>query len=164
MSKKKKQKQPPKNKNQVNNPNAGGGGGGGPNIGPAGGNPAGGFLSALGSFVGAIAMHHKSISEMQTGEGKTLTAVLPLYLNALTGKPVHLVTVNDYLAQRDCQWVGVILRKLGLTTAALISGMPPEERRAAYACDVVYGTASEFGFDYLRDNSTAIRPEELVQM
>ncbi|NCF70136.1 MAG: preprotein translocase subunit SecA [Chlamydiales bacterium] len=114
-------------------------------------------------LVGAIAMHHKSISEMQTGEGKTLTAVLPLYLNALTGKPVHLVTVNDYLAQRDCQWVGVILRKLGLTTAALISGMPPEERRAAYACDVVYGTASEFGFDYLRDNSTASRPEELVQ-
>jgi preprotein translocase subunit SecA len=114
-------------------------------------------------LLGAIAMHEKSISEMQTGEGKTLTAILPLYLNALSSKPVHLITVNDYLAERDCQWVGVILRKLGLTTASLLSGMPSEDRKIVYSSDVVYGTASEFGFDYLRDNSTATRPEELVQ-
>jgi preprotein translocase subunit SecA len=114
-------------------------------------------------LVGAIAMHHGSISEMQTGEGKTLTAVLALYLNALTGKPVHLVTVNDYLASRDCQWVGSILRWLGLTTAALTSGAPMDQRKAIYNADVVYGTASEFGFDYLRDNSLAQRKEDQVQ-
>lgn len=114
-------------------------------------------------LVGAIAMHQGCIAEMQTGEGKTLTAVMPLYLNALTGKPVHLVTVNDYLAQRDCQWVGTILRWLGLTTGSLTNETPTEERRQIYACDVVYGTASEFGFDYLRDNSMATRAEEQVQ-
>ncbi len=112
---------------------------------------------------GAIAMHYGCIAEMQTGEGKTLTAVMPLYLNALTGKPVHLVTVNDYLAQRDCQWVGTILRWLGLTTGALTNDTPPEKRNALYACDVVYGTASEFGFDYLRDNSMASSKQEQVQ-
>lgn len=114
-------------------------------------------------LVGGIALHRCSIAEMQTGEGKTLTAVLPLYLNALTGKPVHLVTVNDYLAERDCQWVGSILRWLGLTTGALTNETPMEHRKQIYECDVVYGTASEFGFDYLRDNSIATSKEEQVQ-
>ncbi|QLH37578.1 MAG: preprotein translocase subunit SecA [Parachlamydiaceae bacterium] len=113
--------------------------------------------------VGAIALHHGSIAEMQTGEGKTLTAVMPLYLNALTGKPVHLVTVNDYLATRDCEWVGTVLRWLGLTTGALTNETPLEKRKETYLSDVVYGTASEFGFDYLRDNSMASRKEEQVQ-
>lgn len=114
-------------------------------------------------LVGAIALHSGYIAEMQTGEGKTLTATMPLYLNALTGKPVHLVTVNDYLCSRDCQWVGSILRFLGLTTGVLTNDTPPHERRAVYACDVVYGTSSEFGFDYLRDNSMCMRKEEQVQ-
>jgi preprotein translocase subunit SecA len=114
-------------------------------------------------MVGAIAMHYGSIAEMQTGEGKTLTAVMALYLNALTGKPVHLVTVNDYLARRDCEWVGTILRWLGLTTGSLTNGVPIEERQGIYACDVVYGTSSEFGFDYLRDNSMAMSKEQQVQ-
>lgn len=114
-------------------------------------------------LIGAIAMHLGTISEMMTGEGKTLTAVLPLYLNALTGKPVHLVTVNDYLAERDCQWVGTVLRWLGLTTGALTNATPIEQRKQIYNCDVVYGTASEFGFDYLRDNSMAMNKDEQVQ-
>lgn len=114
-------------------------------------------------ILGAIAMHHGTLAEMQTGEGKTLTAVMPLYLNALTGKPVHLVTVNDYLAQRDCEWVGTILRWLGLTTGALTNAVPLEERKSIYENDVVYGTASEFGFDYLRDNSMAMTKEQQVQ-
>lgn len=114
-------------------------------------------------IVGAIAMHHGTIAEMHTGEGKTLTAVMPLYLNALTGKPVHLVTVNDYLANRDCQWVGSILRWLGLTTGSLTNNTPQDERKTVYEADVVYGTSSEFGFDYLRDNSMATSKEEQVQ-
>ena len=114
-------------------------------------------------MLGGIAMHKGTIAEMQTGEGKTLTAVLPLYLNALTGRPVHLVTVNDYLAERDCQWVGSVLRWLGLTTGALTGSTPMEKRQEVYGCDVVYGTASEFGFDYLRDNSMARSQEEQVQ-
>jgi len=114
-------------------------------------------------IVGAISLHQGNISEMQTGEGKTLTAVLPLYLNALTGRPVHLVTVNDYLAKRDCEWVGTILRWLGLTTSALTNETPIEERSSVYEADVVYGTASEFGFDYLRDNSMAASKEQQVQ-
>lgn len=113
--------------------------------------------------VGAIAMHNGTIAEMQTGEGKTLTAVMALYLNALTEKPVHLVTVNDYLAQRDCQWVGTVLRWLGLTTGALTNDVPTHLRKAIYQSDVVYGTASEFGFDYLRDNSMCQAKEEQVQ-
>lgn len=112
-------------------------------------------------IIGAIAMHHGAISEMQTGEGKTLTAVMPLYLNALTGKAVHLVTVNDYLVQRDCQWVGSILRWLGLTTGALTNDT--QNRKEVYGCDVVYGTSSEFGFDYLRDNSMAFSKNQQVQ-
>ena len=114
-------------------------------------------------IVGAVAMHRGTVVEMHTGEGKTLTATLPLYLNALTGEPVHLVTVNDYLAERDCQWTGSILRWLGLKTGSLTNGTPMEERKAIYESDVVYGTASEFGFDYLRDNSMASRKEEQVQ-
>jgi len=113
--------------------------------------------------VGAIALHHGTIAEMHTGEGKTLTAVMALYLNALTGKPVHLVTVNDYLAQRDCEWTGAVLRWLGLTTGALTNSTPQHSRNQVYKSDVVYGTASEFGFDYLRDNSMAFRKEEQVQ-
>ncbi len=106
-------------------------------------------------IVGAIAMHYGAIAEMHTGEGKTLTAALPLYLNALTGKPVHLVTVNDYLVQRDSEWVGAIFRWLGLTVSALTGGTPQHIRRNVYLADIVYGSASEFGFDYLRDNSMA---------
>ena len=113
--------------------------------------------------LGAIAMHYGTIAEMQTGEGKTLTAVMPLYLNALSQKPVHLVTVNDYLAERDCAWVGSILRWLGMTTGVLTNATMPYHRKEIYACDVVYGTASEFGFDYLRDNSSAMSKEEQVQ-
>src|SRR6201996_6640159 len=86
--------------------------------------------------IGAIAMHKGSIAEMMTGEGKTLTAVMPLYLNALTGKPVHLVTVNDYLAQRDCQWVGTIFRWLNLTTGALRNDTAQEDRKEIYGCDI----------------------------
>lgn len=114
-------------------------------------------------LIGAISMNRGILSEMQTGEGKTLTAALPLYLNALTSRPVHLVTVNDYLAERDCQWVGSILRWLGLTTGVLTNATAQESRKEIYACDVVYGTASEFGFDYLRDNSMAMHREEQVQ-
>lgn len=114
-------------------------------------------------ILGAIAMHEGNISEMQTGEGKTLTATMPLYLNAITGKPVHLVTVNDYLVSRDCQWVGSILRWLGIKTAVLTTSTPQHQRREIYNADVVYGTASEFGFDYLRDNSMCMTKEEQVQ-
>ncbi len=114
-------------------------------------------------LVGAIAMFHGSIAEMQTGEGKTLTASLPLYLHAITGKPVHLVTVNDYLAKRDCEWIGSIFRHLGLTVSYLTNEVPPHKRKETYASDIVYGTASEFGFDYLRDNSMAMHKNEQVQ-
>lgn len=114
-------------------------------------------------IIGAISMHNGSITEMQTGEGKTLTAAMPLYLNALTGKPVHIVTVNDYLAKRDCEWIGSIFHALGLTTGVLQQSMGHDQRKAVYAADIVYGTASEFGFDYLRDNSMASSAEEQVQ-
>jgi len=114
-------------------------------------------------IMGAIAMHYGSISEMQTGEGKTLTASMPLYLNALSGKPVHLVTVNDYLAQRDCDWIGTVFRWLGLTVEALTGSTPHHLRSRVYAADIVYGTASEFGFDYLRDNSMARSRKEQCQ-
>lgn len=114
-------------------------------------------------LLGGIFLHHGSIAEMQTGEGKTLTASLPLYLNALTGLPVHLVTVNDYLAQRDCEWVGAIFRWLGLRVDSLVNSTPPHMRKALYQADIVYGTASEFGFDYLRDNSMSQSAEEQCQ-
>lgn len=106
-------------------------------------------------LVGGIAMHYGAIAEMHTGEGKTLTASLPLYLHALTGKPTHLVTVNDYLAKRDSEWVGTIFRYLGLTVKALTDEVRSTARKEVYEADIVYGTASEFGFDYLRDNSMA---------
>lgn len=114
-------------------------------------------------ILGAIAMHHGAIAEMQTGEGKTLTSAMPLYLNALSGNPVHLITVNDYLVQRDCEWIGTIFRWLGLTVRFLTNQTPAHERKEIYNADIVYGTASEFGFDYLRDNSMAQRREEQVQ-
>ncbi|MDN3506061.1 MAG: preprotein translocase subunit SecA [Simkaniaceae bacterium] len=114
-------------------------------------------------LVGGIALHYGSIAEMQTGEGKTLTSTLPLYLNALSGKPVHLVTVNDYLAKRDCQWIGEIFRWHGLRTESLTNETPPNERKDLYKADIVYGTASEFGFDYLRDNSMAQAADEQCQ-
>lgn len=114
-------------------------------------------------LIGAMTLHYGNIAEMQTGEGKTLTAVMPLYLNALTGKPVHLVTTNDYLAKRDCEWVGSVLRWLGLKTGSLLNETQLEQKHELYACDVLYGTAAEFGFDYLRDNSMAMRKEDQVQ-
>lgn len=114
-------------------------------------------------IIGALAIHYGSVAEMQTGEGKTLTAVMPIYLNSLTKKSVHLVTVNDYLVKRDCEWMGIILRWLGVSCGALTTDTPTEERRAIYQNDVVYGTASEFGFDYLRDNSMATQKDDQVQ-
>ncbi|MEZ6194376.1 MAG: preprotein translocase subunit SecA [Planctomycetota bacterium] len=103
-------------------------------------------------LVGGIVLHQGGISEMMTGEGKTLVAVAPAYLNAIEGKGVHVITVNDYLAQRDRDWMGPIYEKLGLTVGAIQSNMNNAQRRAMYACDITYGTNNEFGFDYLRDN------------
>jgi preprotein translocase subunit SecA len=103
-------------------------------------------------LMGGAAMHMGNIAEMKTGEGKTLVATLPSYLNALAGKGVHVVTTNDYLAERDSEWMGRIHRFLGLTVGVIVNSMSPSERRAAYNCDVTYGTNNEFGFDYLRDN------------
>jgi preprotein translocase subunit SecA len=113
-------------------------------------------------LVGGVALHWGHIAEMKTGEGKTLVATLPSYLNALTGEGVHVVTVNDYLARRDAEWMGVIHRFLGLDVGVILATMTPWERRPAYAADITYGTNNEFGFDYLRDNM-AISTEELVQ-
>ena len=103
-------------------------------------------------LIGGMVLHHGDIAEMRTGEGKTLVATLPVYLNALAGKGVHVVTVNDYLASRDSAWMGRIYSFLGLTTGVIVHGLSDEERRAAYACDITYGTNNEYGFDYLRDN------------
>ena len=103
-------------------------------------------------LMGGAALHLGNIAEMRTGEGKTLVATLPSYLNALAGKGVHVVTVNDYLAERDSEWMGRVHRFLGLTVGVIVNSMTPAERRAAYACDITYGTNNEFGFDYLRDN------------
>ncbi|HQK78588.1 MAG TPA: preprotein translocase subunit SecA, partial [Syntrophales bacterium] len=103
-------------------------------------------------IIGGIVLHQGKIAEMKTGEGKTLAATLPLYLNALTGKGCHLVTVNDYLARRDAGWMGPIYNFLGLSVGVIVHGMEDEERRQAYAADITYGTNNEFGFDYLRDN------------
>ncbi len=113
-------------------------------------------------LIGGIVQHEGKISEMATGEGKTLVATLPLYLNALAGKGVHLVTVNDYLARRDCEWMGKIFEFLGLRAAYITNDMNPPQRREAYSADITYGTNNEFGFDYLRDNM-AVRPEDQVQ-
>jgi preprotein translocase subunit SecA len=114
-------------------------------------------------LVGGVALHQGKIAEMATGEGKTLVATLPVYLNALTGRGVHIVTVNDYLAARDSEWMGAVYRFLGLTVGCILRDQSPAERRAQYNCDVTYGTNSEFGFDYLRDNGMATRREEQVQ-
>ena len=114
-------------------------------------------------LIGGIALHRGLIAEMQTGEGKTLVATLPVYLNALAGLGVHVVTVNDYLARRDSEWMGALFQFLGLTVGCLQNQMQSWERRQHYACDITYGTNSEFGFDYLRDNGMASTKEEQVQ-
>ena len=113
-------------------------------------------------LIGGIVLHQGKIAEMKTGEGKTLVATLPAYLNALTGRGVHVVTVNDYLARRDAEWMGQIYRFLGLEVGCIVSGLSDAERRAAYAADITYGTNNEFGFDYLRDNMR-LRLEDMVQ-
>ena len=112
--------------------------------------------------LGGIVLHQGRIAEMKTGEGKTLVATMPAYLNALCGEGVHVVTVNDYLARRDSEWMGKVYRFLGLTVGLIVHDLEPEERRAAYACDITYGTNNELGFDYLRDNMV-IRQDNLVQ-
>jgi len=112
-------------------------------------------------ILGGIVLHQGRISEMCTGEGKTLVSTLPAYLNALTGEPVHIVTVNEYLAKRDAEWMGKVHRFLGLTVGYIYSGQDYEEKQKAYKCDITYGTNSEFGFDYLRDNMCSTR-EEMV--
>ena len=114
-------------------------------------------------LVGAYALHAGRIAEMATGEGKTLVATMPVYLNALTGRGVHVVTVNDYLAARDSEWMGAIYKFLGLTVGCILRDQTPEVRRAQYDCDITYGTNAEFGFDYLRDNGMAQRKEDQVQ-
>ena len=103
-------------------------------------------------LIGGIVLHQGRIAEMKTGEGKTLVSTLPAYLNALAGKGVHVITVNEYLAERDAQWMGKVHKFLGLTVGVTLSGMSPQDKKAAYACDITYGTNNEFGFDYLRDN------------
>ena len=113
-------------------------------------------------ILGALAIHYGNIAEMKTGEGKTITAVLPAYLNALTGDGVHIITVNEYLVTRDAEWMGGILRFLGLTVAANIRNMSSKEKQEAYNCDILYSTNSEIGFDYLRDNMV-VKKEERVQ-
>jgi preprotein translocase subunit SecA len=113
-------------------------------------------------LIGGITLHRGEIAEMKTGEGKTLVATLPVYLNALTGKGVHVVTVNDYLARRDADWMGQIYRFLGLSVGVIIPNMPDPERRDAYAADITYGTNNEYGFDYLRDNMKYSR-DQMVQ-
>ena len=112
--------------------------------------------------VGGIVLHQGRIAEMKTGEGKTLVAILPAYLNALTGRGVHIVTVNDYLAKRDSEWMGKVYRFLGLSVGLIVHDLTAEQRRAAYAADITYGTNNELGFDYLRDNM-AIYKQEMVQ-
>ena len=113
-------------------------------------------------LIGGMVLHHGKIAEMRTGEGKTLAATLPAYLNALTSRGVHVVTVNDYLAQRDADWMGKIYNFLGLSVGVNLSQMPHEGKQRAYAADITYGTNNEFGFDYLRDNMV-YQPSERVQ-
>ena len=112
--------------------------------------------------LGGIVLHQGKIGEMKTGEGKTLVCTMPVYLNALTGKGVFVVTVNDYLAHRDAEWMSGLYKFLGLTIGVIAHGQSPEEKRAAYNCDITYGTNNEFGFDYLRDNM-ATNTNQLVQ-
>ena len=113
-------------------------------------------------IIGGIILHRGNVAEMKTGEGKTLVAAFPIYLNALTGRGVHLITVNDYLAQRDAEWMGEVYKRLGLSVGFILNNMTPEQRRQNYNCDITYGTNNEFGFDYLRDNM-ALQKEDLVQ-
>jgi preprotein translocase subunit SecA len=113
-------------------------------------------------MIGGMVLHEGKIAEMKTGEGKTLVATLPVYLNALPAKGVHVVTVNDYLAQRDAEWMGRIYRFLGLSVGVIMHGLTDDQRQAAYACDVTYGTNNEYGFDYLRDNMK-YRLEDMAQ-
>ena len=113
-------------------------------------------------LIGAIILHQGKVAEMKTGEGKTLVATMPIFLNALTGRGVHVVTVNDYLAQRDSEWMGEVYKRLGLTVGSILNTMNNEKRREMYECDITYGTNNEFGFDYLRDNM-AHSPESQVQ-
>ena len=114
-------------------------------------------------LIGGYSLHHGHIAEMATGEGKTLVGTMPVYLNALTGRGVHVVTVNDYLASRDAEWMGAVYKFLGLSVGVILNNQPPKLRREQYYCDITYGTNSEFGFDYLRDNGMALRKEEQVQ-
>jgi preprotein translocase subunit SecA len=114
-------------------------------------------------LIGGYALHSGKIAEMATGEGKTLVATLPVYLNALTGRGVHVVTVNDYLAARDSEWMGAVYKSLGLTVGCILHDQSPKVRREQYACDITHGTNAEFGFDYLRDNGMATRKEDQVQ-
>jgi preprotein translocase subunit SecA len=114
-------------------------------------------------LIGGIGLHNGKIAEMATGEGKTLVGTLPVYLNALTGRGVHVVTVNDYLASRDSEWMGAIYKFLGLTVGCILNSQDPSSRRAQYACDITYGTNAEFGFDYLRDNGMARNKAQQVQ-
>jgi preprotein translocase subunit SecA len=114
-------------------------------------------------LIGGCGLHRGHIAEMATGEGKTLVSTMPVYLNALTGRGVHVVTVNDYLAARDAEWMGAVYKFLGLTVGVILHDQPPQVRRDQYYCDITYGTNSEFGFDYLRDNGMALRKEEQVQ-
>lgn len=111
-------------------------------------------------MIGGMTLHQGKIAEMRTGEGKTLMATLPAYLNALSGNGVHVITVNDYLARRDAEWMGRLYAFLGMTTGVIVGGLGQEERQQAYACDIVYGTNNEFGFDYLRDNMAFSREEK----
>ncbi len=112
-------------------------------------------------IVGGVVLHQGRIAEMRTGEGKTLVATLPAYLNGLTGEGVHIVTVNDYLARRDSEWMGKVYRFLGLSVGLIVNGLNNEERRKAYSCDITYGTNNEFGFDYLRDNMVIYKTDKV---
>jgi preprotein translocase subunit SecA len=113
-------------------------------------------------IMGGIILHRGNVTEMKTGEGKTLVAAFPIYLNALTGRGVHLITVNDYLAQRDAEWMGEVYKRLGLSVGFILNNMTPEQRRENYNRDITYGTNNEFGFDYLRDNMS-LQKEDQVQ-
>ena len=113
-------------------------------------------------ILGGVILHRGNVAEMKTGEGKTLVAAFPIFLNALTGRGVHLITVNDYLAQRDAEWMGEVYRRLGLTVGFILNNMTPDQRRQNYNCDITYGTNNEFGFDYLRDNMS-LQHDDQVQ-
>lgn len=114
-------------------------------------------------LIGGMVLHEGKISEMRTGEGKTLVATLPAYLNALSGKGVHVITVNDYLASRDAEWMGQLYGFLGLTTGVVLSGQTSNEKQTAYNADITYGTNNEFGFDYLRDNMAIFAEERVMR-